>query len=170
MWGKKDQTALTGTAVFTNNSVTVTANSSTTFNTEIRVGDNIFLSTANTAAGANTRYRVVAIANSTSLTLNRAYNAATNTAATVWIQNAPRNVTYTRTGMRPIDIVGVDVTEARVASNRAKGIKTPGWTRYITYTDSAGNVRNKSEILVAMRSMTQAVASDANDDTTVADT
>ena len=170
LWGKKDQLALTGTAVLTNNSITVTANSSTSFNTEIRVGDNIFLSTANTAAAANTRYRVQSIANSTSLTLNRTYNGTTNTAATIWIQQAPRHIVGTRNGFRNIDVVGVDVTEAQVSANRAKGLQTPGWTRFVTYTDSGGKTRTKSEVLVAMRSMTQAAASDAGDDTTVADT
>lgn len=165
LWGKKDQVALTGTAILTNGSATVTANSSTSFNTEIKVGDNIFLSTANTAAGANTRYRVTAIANGTSLTVNRTYAGTTNAAATVWIQQAPKSITGTHVGMRPIDVVGVDVTEAQVAANRAAGIKTPGWVRI---NNTSG--RKRVETLVAMRSMTQAVASDANDDVTVADT
>lgn len=164
LWGKKDQAALTGTAILTNGSATVTANSSTTFNTEIKVGDNIFLSTANTAAGANTRYHVTAIANGTSLTVNRTYAGTTNAAATIWIQQAPKNVHGNHVGMRAIDIVGVDVTEAQLAANRANGIRTPGWVRI----NNSGS-RKRVETLVAMRSMTQAVASDANDDTTVAD-
>lgn len=49
--------------------------------------------------------------------------------------------------------VGVDVTEAKVASNIEKGINTPGWVKYTTYTDAQGNVRNKSEVLVAMSSI-----------------
>jgi len=164
LWGKTDQTALTGTAKLTNGSATVTANSSTSFDTEIQVGDNIFISTANTAAGANTRYRVTAIANSTSLTIDRTYAATSNVAATIWIQSGPKYISGTHVGMRPIDYVGVDVTEARLAANRANGIKTPGWVR-INNT----NGRKRVETLVAMRSMTQAVASDAGDDTTVAD-
>lgn len=168
-WGKKDSASVTGTVVLTNGSTTVTGNTSTTLNSEIRIGDNIFLSTANTAAGANTRYRVNAIANSTSITLDRTYAGTTNAAATIYYQQAPRTTVATRQRMRRIDVVGVDVTEAQVAANRAKGIKTPGWTIYQTYTDSAGKTRNKAEILVAMRSMTQAVAGDAGDDTTVAD-
>lgn len=165
LWGKKDQTALTGTAILTNGSVTVTGNTSTSFNTEIKVGDNIFLSTANTAAGANTRYRVNAIANGTSLTIDRTYAGTTNAFSTVWIQQAPKSTVGTHVGMRRIDVVGVDVTEARLAANRANGIKTPGWVRI----NNTGT-RKRVETLVAMRSMTQAVASDANDDVTVADT
>lgn len=164
LWGKKDQAALTGTAILTNGSVTVTGNTSTSFNTEIKVGDNIFLSTANTAASANTRYRVTAIANGTSLTIDRTYAGTSNGISTVWIQQAPKYTTGNHVGGRPIDVVGVDVTEARLAANRANGIKTPGWVRI-----NNSGTRKRVETLVAMRSMTQAVASDANDDTSVAD-
>jgi hypothetical protein len=65
---------------------------------------------------------------------------------------------------------GVNKTEAQVASNRAKGIKTPGWVKTITYTDAQGNVRHKTETLVAMGSAeTVAVMGDAADDAVVAD-
>ena len=47
--------------------------------------------------------------------------------------------------------VFVDVTEAGVASNRAKGLKTPGWNLYHTYTDANGNTRHKTESLIAMK-------------------
>lgn len=50
--------------------------------------------------------------------------------------------------------VFVDVTEAGVAANRAKGLKTPGWNLHIT----AGG-RTRTECLVAMK----VSASDAGD-------
>lgn len=49
-------------------------------------------------------------------------------------------------------VIGVDVAE--VAAGRAKGIRTPGWNKYTTYTDSQGNVRHKAYCLVAASSMT----------------
>lgn len=49
---------------------------------------------------------------------------------------------------------GVSVTEATNATNVGKGINTPGWVQYTTYTDSQGNTRNKSEVLVALSSIT----------------
>ena len=65
----------------------------------------------------------------------------------------------------------VDTTEAGVASNRAKGIKTPGWILYKEY----GSGRKYVETLVPMR-VTAAAAGDAGitgntavEDTTVAD-
>jgi hypothetical protein len=48
---------------------------------------------------------------------------------------------------------GVSIAEAQNASNTAKGINTPGWVKYTTYTDAQGNTRNKSEVLVAMGSI-----------------
>lgn len=42
--------------------------------------------------------------------------------------------------------VFVDVTEAQVAANRAKGLKTPGWNLY----SNAGG-RHRTECLVAMK-------------------
>lgn len=61
--------------------------------------------------------------------------------------------------------VGVDTTEAQVELNINKGINTPGWVKYSTYTDANGATRHKSEVLVAFSSMT----GDANDDSTVPD-
>lgn len=75
----------------------------------------------------------------------------------------------------PTDVVFVDVTEA--ASNRKKGLKTGGWTKYTTYVDGLGNTRHKSEVLVAMkRTAAQAgdagvtLAGAADEDAIVADT
>ena len=50
--------------------------------------------------------------------------------------------------------VFIDTTEAGVAANRAKGLKTPGWNLHIT----AGG-RTRTECLVAMK----VSASDAGD-------
>ena len=53
----------------------------------------------------------------------------------------------------------VDTTEAAVAGNRAKGIKTPGWNLYNTYTTADGRTRHIVEPLVTMK----VSASDAGD-------
>ena len=60
--------------------------------------------------------------------------------------------------------VGVNIQEAQAAVNIAKGITTPGWTLYNTYTDAQGNTRNKAEVLVAMN----AFADDGSDNDTLA--
>ena len=64
---------------------------------------------------------------------------------------------------------GVNVSEAQTTTNRAKGMNTPGWTKYTTYTDAQGNTRHKAEVLVALSGATVAVMGDASDDSTVAD-
>lgn len=48
------------------------------------------------------------------------------------------------------DVFLVDEVEAAVSANRAKGLKTPGWNTYSTYTSADGNTRHKVETLVAM--------------------
>ena len=170
LWGKIDQAAITGTVKLVNGSATVDANTASALNTELKIGNVIFLSTANTAAGANTRYRVDAIANGTSVTIGRTYAGTTNNISAAYIQQPPKYIhTNNQPGQRTNDIIGVDRTEAGIAANRAKGIHTPGWVSYRTYTNSAGATRHKTEVLVAMRSMTAAVAADANDDDTLAD-
>lgn len=170
LWGKQDAVAVTGTVVLTNNSVTVAGNTASALNTELKIGSVVSLSTANTAAGANTRYRVGAIANGTSITVDQAYNGTTNAAASISLQTQPKYILQGGApGQRTIDVVGVDVTEAQLAANKAKGIVSPGWVSYQTYQTSDGKTRNKAETLVFVKSMTQAVANDANDDTTVAD-
>lgn len=70
----------------------------------------------------------------------------------------------------------VDTTEAAVASNRAKGLKTGGWNLYSTYSTSEGT-RHKAESLVAMSVAQADAGSDLGptgnttvEDTTVADT
>lgn len=62
----------------------------------------------------------------------------------------------------------VDTDEAGVASNRAKGLKTPGWNMYHTYTDQNGNTRHKAEALVVMK-VSAADAGDQADDAVLAD-
>lgn len=60
--------------------------------------------------------------------------------------------------------IGVNIQEAQAAANIAKGITTPGWTLYNTYTDAQGNTRNKAEVLVAMN----AFGVDGSDNDTLA--
>ena len=57
------------------------------------------------------------------------------------------------------DLYFVDADEATQAENIARGLKVPGWTNYRSYTDANGNVRHKSEVLVAMGAYTGATGS-----------
>jgi hypothetical protein len=55
--------------------------------------------------------------------------------------------------------VFVDLTEAGVAGNKAKGLGTPGWNLYNTYTTADGRTRHIAEPLCVMK----VSASDAGD-------
>lgn len=61
------------------------------------------------------------------------------------------------------ELVFIDTEEAAVASNKARGIKCPGWWLMREYQDSLSQTRYKSELLVAMG----VTPLDAGDDDTV---
>ena len=75
------------------------------------------------------------------------------------------------------DLYFIDADEAQQAENRARGLNTPGWTNYRSYTDANGNVRHKSEVLVTVSAASgatgvgtfQAQTGDASDDTVLVD-
>lgn len=64
--------------------------------------------------------------------------------------------------------VFVSKEEALLGTNKAKGITGAGWWIVNEYTDASGNVRYKSENLIAM-TVANAIAGDAADDAKVAD-
>lgn len=171
LWGNKDSKTAAGTiAITTAGAVTGTG---TAFTTAAKVGNYI------TAGGRD--YQIVKITSDTSATViagtNNGNGAVTAVAGGTAYALSEKPVfvahesaeTAGKSG-NSSKVFGVDKTEAGVATNRAKGIKTPGWTRYTTYTDAQGNTRNKVEVLVAMGSgETAVVMGDAADDATVAD-
>lgn len=91
--------------------------------------------------------------------------------------NVPKFLSSDSNAVWPNDVdqaVFVDVTEAGVTTNRAKGLKTAGWNVYQTYSTSEGR-RHKVECLVPM-SETAGAAGDLGvtgnttiEDSTVAD-
>ena len=169
LWGNKDSKTAAGTvSITTAGAVTGTG---TAFTTAAKIG--------NTMTVTGTEYQIVAIADDTHCTVIAGTNngngtVTAKTAQSYALSEKPVFVAHesAETGGRAGNsskVFGVNVTEAGVASNIAKGLNTPGWVRYNTYTDAQGNTRNKSEVLVAAGSFTAAVSSDAADDATVAD-
>jgi hypothetical protein len=65
-------------------------------------------------------------------------------------------------------LVFVDENEAQVESNKAKGLISPGWYLYRESTNSNGEPRYSTELLVAIVN-TAEDAGDAEDDDTVSD-
>jgi hypothetical protein len=48
--------------------------------------------------------------------------------------------------------VFIDATEATLAENKERGLTSPGWWEYMTYTDADGNTRHKAQQLVSFKS------------------
>lgn len=65
-------------------------------------------------------------------------------------------------------MIFVSQEEAQLAENRERGLDSPGWYRYYTFTDQHGDTRHKAELQVAMM-IPQATAGDQADDATAAD-
>ena len=61
-------------------------------------------------------------------------------------------------------VAGISEAEAQVQANKDKGVAHAGWVTNSTYTDQHGRTRNKTEVLVAMSSITN---DDDTDDTTI---
>jgi len=66
-------------------------------------------------------------------------------------------------------IVFVDDTEAQLSENKLRGINSPGWWSYRTYTDAAGNTRHKAELLAFITGPDANANETQADDTIAAD-
>lgn len=66
-------------------------------------------------------------------------------------------------------IVFVDETEAGLAANKARGLSSPGWWSYRTYTDAAGKTRHKAEQLAFITNPEANASETLSDDTIAAD-
>lgn len=98
-------------------------------------------------------------------------SSATISAANAVRRTAPKAVAeYVIKGgdSASYELLFVDDTEVAVASNKTRGITGPGWWKYRTHVDNAGNTRHKAEH-IAVVSNTAVLAGDDADDTLVAD-
>ena len=66
-------------------------------------------------------------------------------------------------------IVFIDDTEAQLAENKARGVSSPGWHSFYTYTDMHGHTRTKSELLVSIAGPEANASETQADDTIGAD-
>jgi hypothetical protein len=132
LWGNKDTKAVTGTVAVANSNTTVTG-TSTTFTTELKVG--------NTLVIESVPYGIVAIANTTSLTLASVYAGSTASGLTVTANESPASVPH----VDKAKVFGVDTTEAA----ETRQITSAGWV--LQTTGSGGRAGRVSyETLVAM--------------------
>ena len=168
-WGKIDRLNLQGTATVAVNASNVVFSQSQTGN--VAIGYALVI--------ANVEYVIANIANATMLTLDVEYSGASAAAQDgLAIQQSPKTLrTYGWGGQGAANLLlgantvnarnvyGIDLREANVASNKRRGIKSPGWTHYQTWVTTLGATRNRSEVLVAMSKNFNAAAAGDDEDT-----
>jgi len=151
LWGNKDAVYSDGTIAISGTTVTGTG---TTFNTAglISAGDVLTVGTGSTQGEAV----IAGVTSATVLTLEESpstLDSGTITGAAYVISQRPISTIFD-TNYDAAEIYGVDTTEQSVA-NAASGEARQyapahaGWVGITTYTDNHGNLRVKTETLVA---------------------
>lgn len=168
LWGTTDAVYATGTITVDLGNGTITG-SGTTF-TNAAVGDVISIGVGNTYGEAIisgvTSNTYISIASTQFLTPNAGYAIA---GVAYTISQKPK-YTLHDTHYGANDIFGIDPYEVGVASTTDKyAVAHAGWVGINTYVDTHGNLRVKSEVLVAMSGISTGTASagidgDAADD------
>jgi hypothetical protein len=141
VFGTIDGKAFGNTVAVTQNDATVTKNAGDAIN----VGDILEL--------INVPYIVKQVNSTTSIELHKPYVAATNNslgASSAVRRTAPKAVAeYVVKGgdSNAYDLVFADNTEQSLAVNRKRGITSPGWWLYRSFTDVEGTTRHKAECI-----------------------
>ena len=161
LWGNRDSFSITGTSVsVVNGSPTVTSNGATptTFLTDFQEGDTIVIT--------GVKYKIFKIVSDTVITLVANFAGSTATVLNTNLKGADIPKYILQEDLQYIYFVSEE--EALLTTNHNKGICGSGWWKIKEYTDSDGNPRHKTELLVAM-DVLNAVSSDAADDLIVPD-
>ena len=161
--GSIDSATFANNVAVTNDSATVTRNAADA----IVGGDVIVL--------ANVSYYVKSV-DGTTVTLAKKYAGATNgTLAGAKRRTAPKALSdfvLTRAAdhQSSVDtqIVAVSLAEAQLSTNKSRGISSPGWWAYRTYTDASGTTRHKSELIASYKDGS-AISGDFTDDLVAGD-
>ena len=160
--GTTDAAAFSNTIAVTQNDATVTKNAADTV-----VGGDVLQ-----IDGVN--YIVKTVTSTTSIELHKVYAGATNNSlagASVIKRTPPKAVAeFVIVGgdSNSYNLVFADATEGSLAENKSRGINSPGWWVYRSYTDAGGNTRHKAECVAAL-SVAAGTSGDLADDTIAAD-
>jgi hypothetical protein len=168
LWGKKDDIYSAGTITVDYANKTVTG-SGTTF-TALSVGDVISI-------GAGITFGEAVVSGITSDTVisiaSTEYLSGSAISDVEWTASQKPKYSMQDSNYSASEILGVDENE--IVSSTLEPSHT-GWVGVHTYVDNHGNLRRKTEVLVAMSGITTGVASttgvggDAADDTLLPDT
>ena len=163
VFGTIDGKAFGNTVAVTQNDATVTKNAGDAIN----VGDILEL--------INVPYIVKQVNSTTSIELHKPYVAATNNslgASSAVRRTAPKAVAeYVIKGgdSNAYDLVFADATEQSLAVNRKRGITSPGWWLYRSFTDVEGTTRHKAECIAFVNMAASAAVGDDADDSILGD-
>ena len=163
VFGTIDGKAFGNTVAVTQNDATVTKNA----NDAINVGDILEL--------INVPYIVKQVNSTTSIELHKPYVAATNNslgASSAVRRTAPKAVAeYVIKGgdSNAYNLVFADATEQSLAVNRKRGITSPGWWLYRSFTDVEGTTRHKAECIAFVNMAASAAVGDDADDSILGD-
>ena len=163
VFGTIDGKAFANTVAVTNGDATVTKNAADAIN----VGDILEL--------INVPYIVKQVNSTTSIELHKNYAGSTNNtlgASSAVRRTAPKAVAqYVVEGgdSNAYDLVFADATEQSLAVNRKRGITSPGWWLYRSFTDVEGTTRHKSECIAFVNMAASAAVGDDADDAILGD-
>jgi hypothetical protein len=175
-WGKLDRFALPGTVIANTGSTTVVTTQDQTAN--IKIGYALVL--------GNVEYVVANVVNTTTYTLDVAYEGANTQGAVSFaaVQQSPKSLRTYGWGANLLNgantvnsrnVYGIDKIEADDPTNKNKGISHSGWVHYQTWVNTQGQTRNRAEVLVAMSknfnysNVDFNVGLDANEDAVIED-
>lgn len=152
-WGNKDDVASPGTVTVSGTTITGTG---TFFANNFSVGQVINVDSGGSGV-------ILTIANATNMTIASATEMSNAVANTYTVSEKPKAVIEGDTTTLGTQVFGVSVAEQGVATANTHHA---GWVKIgDRYTDSDGNVRQKTEVLVAMSTIT----GDADDDVQLPD-
>jgi hypothetical protein len=173
LWGNQDNVMITGTVTVATANGNAVLGVGTAFLDNVRAGDYITI--------ASRKYQVEQVNSNVQLFLT-SNSATTSAGVRAFVQQGPKyiaNVSVAENTYTIQNVYGVDRNEVGVPENIARGVHQTGWIHTFSYTDALGQLRNKTEVLVAMSKNFAANATgvlfgagagtDADDDNVLAD-
>jgi len=166
LWGNKDDVYSGGT-IAVDYATKVVTGTATTF-TALTVGDVILIGAGNTFGQAV----VSGITSDTVISIaSTQYLSGAAISGVDWTASQRPKYLAGDSNWASTEIYGVDPTEVGIARTTIFSVDHGGWVGLTTYTDGHGNTRTKSEVIVAMSTITTGTATttgtggDAADDT-----
>ena len=157
LWGNKDTVYSTGNVNVNVTTGVVSKQSGSiawTAGNGVKVGQVITVD--GTAEGV-----IKSIDSATQLTINTEYLPSSNISDKTYVISEKPKSTLFDSKYSAGDVFGVDSTEVGVARTTTYAVTHGGWVGITSYTDQHGNLRVKTETLVAMSSISGDAADDA---------